>query len=251
MFEVLGVIDLRGGFAVRAREGRRAEYAPIETVAGRAIRRGDAESIARAYVERIGVKALYVADLDAIEGREPQRALVRSMATVGVPLWLDAGIASVDDAQHALACGAARAIVGLETLSSFDALRRICQTIGPDRVAFSLDLLNGTPLTAVPALARQSPEEIVRHAIDAGVSSVIVVDLVRVGTGRGLDLELGARLKALSPSLRLFAGGGIQGPQDLIDMRCAGCDGALIASALLDGRITARHLTPELLTFAL
>jgi phosphoribosylformimino-5-aminoimidazole carboxamide ribotide isomerase len=238
MFEVLGVIDLRGGFAVRAREGRRAEYAPIDTVAGTAIRRGDAESIARVYVERMGVKALYVADLDAIEGREPQRALVRSLAAVGVPLWLDAGIASVDDARCALACGASRAIVGLETLRSFDALKDICHSVSPDRVAFSLDLRDGTPVTTLPALAWQRPEEIVRQAIDAGVSSVVVVDLARVGTGRGLDLELGGRLKALSPSLRLFAGGGIQGPQDLVDMRGAGCDGALVASALLDGRIT-------------
>ena len=245
MFEVLGVVDLRGGFAVRAREGRRAEYAPIDVVAGRTIQRGDAESVARTYIEQCGIKALYIADLDAIEGRGLQRALLRRIATLSVPLWLDAGITSVDEANCALACGAARAIVGLETLPSFDALSMICQSVGPDRVAFSLDLRNGALLTQVPLLVRQQPEEIVRHAIDAGVSSVIVVDLSRVGTGRGLDLELAARLKALSPTLRLFAGGGIRGPRDLDEMRSAGCDGALVASALLDGRITALDLTPN------
>src|SRR5438477_4509429 len=56
---VIGVIDLRGGAAVDARGGRRDEYQPI----------GDAVELARTYVER-GVEELYVADLDAIEGRD-------------------------------------------------------------------------------------------------------------------------------------------------------------------------------------
>ena len=56
------------------------------------------------------------------------------------PVWLDAGVSSVSGARQALETGAARVIVGLETLSSFDALSGICNAIGGDRMAFSLDL---------------------------------------------------------------------------------------------------------------
>ena len=242
MFDVLGVIDLRGGLAVRAREGRRAEYAPIETVAGTAIRRGDAESVARAYIERFGIKTLYIADLDAIEGHEPQRALTRSIAALGVPLWVDAGISSVDHARLALDSGASRVIVGLETLPSFDALKSIGDVAGHDRVVFSLDVRNGKPIATSPDLAQQRPEALLTRAIGAGASAVIVLDLARVGAGRGLDLELITRLRATSPSVRLYAGGGVRGLDDLEDMSRAGCDGALVASALIDGRLTTTEM---------
>jgi phosphoribosylformimino-5-aminoimidazole carboxamide ribotide isomerase len=236
-FQVLGVVDVRHGLAVRARGGRREEYAPIDRVAGDVIPRGDAEALARTYVERLGVGGLYLADLDAIEGRQPHVALTRAIASIGAPLWLDAGIASAEDACRALDCGATRVIVGLETLPSFPVLESIGKEAGQHRVAFSLDLRNGHPITRAPVLARQQPQELVARAVDAGADTVIVLDLARVGTGDGLDLQLIARLKAISPSVRLFAGGGVRGPEDLAHMKSAGCDGALVASALLDGRL--------------
>jgi phosphoribosylformimino-5-aminoimidazole carboxamide ribotide isomerase len=236
-FQVLGVVDVRHGFAVRARGGRRDEYAPIDRVAGEVIPRGDAAALARIYVDRCGVSGLYLADLDAIEGRAPHDSLTRTLASMGVPLWLDAGIASVDDACRALDGGATRVIVGLETLPSFQMLESISKEAGGDRVAFSLDLRNGQPITRAPELAQQQPQELVARAVDAGADTVIVLDLARVGTGHGLDLQLIARLKATSPTVRLFAGGGVRGPEDLAHLKSAGCDGALVASALLDGRL--------------
>jgi phosphoribosylformimino-5-aminoimidazole carboxamide ribotide isomerase len=189
------------------------------------------------YVDRCSVSGLYLADLDAIEGLRPHDALTRAIASMGVPLWLDAGIASVVDARGALDCGATRLIVGLETLRSFEALESISKEAGPDRVAFSLDLRHGQPITRAPEFAQQQPVELVARAVDAGADTVIVLDLARVGTGHGLDLQLIARLRAASSSVRLFAGGGVRGVGDLEHLRNAGCDGALVASALLDGEL--------------
>jgi uncharacterized protein related to proFAR isomerase len=39
------------------------------------------------------------------------------------------------------------------------------------------------------------------------------------------------------PRLRLLAGGGIAGAEDLARLAAAGCDGALVATALHTGRI--------------
>lgn len=245
MFEVLGVVDLRQGRAVRARGGRRDEYAPIARVAGEIIPEGDAVALARTYVERLGVSGLYVADLDAIEGRQPQAALSRAIGSIGAPLWLDAGVASVADTRRALDVGATRVIVGLETLPSFQVLESIVQEAGRPRVAFSLDLRNGQPMTRAKELEPQQPQELVARAVDAGADTVIVLDLARVGAGKGLDLELIGRLAA-SHSVRLFAGGGVRDLHDLERLRSAGCVGALVASALLDAQLTLStcHLVP-------
>jgi phosphoribosylformimino-5-aminoimidazole carboxamide ribotide isomerase len=174
--------------------------------------------------------------------------VLRRITSFGAPVWLDAGVASPDDARAALECGASRLIVGLETLPSYDALESICQSAGGDRVAFSLDLRGGMPVTAGAELARQSPEDLVARAADAGVSAVIVLDLDRVGSASGLALDWVARIRSVASSVCLYAGGGIRSIDDIEQLRRMGCDGALVASALLDGWVTRHDLN---LTFAL
>ena len=73
------------------------------------------------------------------------------------------------------------------------------------------------------------------HAAEAGVGSVIVIDLARVGGGRGPGSELVAAVREAVPRLTLLAGGGVRGAQDLAALADVGCDGALVATALLDG----------------
>jgi phosphoribosylformimino-5-aminoimidazole carboxamide ribotide isomerase len=80
---------------------------------------------------------------------------------------------------------------------------------------------------------------IAAHVAAAGIRALIVLDLARVGAGSGLDAGLLSRIRAAAPGLSLLAGGGIAGADDLRTAEDAGCDGVLVASALLDGRLTA------------
>ena len=246
--QVIGVLDLLGGLAVHARAGRRESYAPVTTIGGSRIEPGDALAVARAYVDRLGLTELYAADLDAIlgrvedAGRSSQSTLVAAVAALGAPLWLDAGVSSAGQARHALGLGAAHVVVGLETLPSYDALGEICTAVGGDRIAFSLDLQNGEPMILTGVSRAIPPGEPVHllaaRAADAGASAVIMIDLARVGTGTGLDLGLIARVRTAAPGVTLLAGGGVRGLEDLARLADAGCDGALVATALHDGRLS-------------
>jgi phosphoribosylformimino-5-aminoimidazole carboxamide ribotide isomerase len=62
-----------------------------------------------------------------------------------------------------------------------------------------------------------------------------------VGRGTG-TLELVRRLRLSHPRLEITAGGGVRGVDDLRQLAEAGCDAALVASALHDGRITAKDV---------
>lgn len=240
---LIGVIDLLAGRAVHARGGIRERYAPVREVAGTVIDGGDPLALARAYVDRFGLPELYAADLDAIMQEPPQDAIVASLASLGAPLWLDAGVTSAEGARHILGLGATQAVVGLETLASFDALAAICTAVGGEHVAFSLDLRGGAPVAPRLGITPAEPTHLLAaRAADAGVSAVIVIDLARVGTGTGLDVDLTARVRSAAPSLILLAGGGVRGPDDLTRLADAGCDGALVASALHDGRIDAADI---------
>jgi phosphoribosylformimino-5-aminoimidazole carboxamide ribotide isomerase len=232
---VIGVIDLLEGCAVHARAGQRDTYQPLQYAAGATIG-GNAVALARSYVERVGIAEIYVADLDAIAGRPPQADLLTAIVGVGAPVWLDAGIASAQQARAAQALGASPVVVGLETLPAPEVLDDICAALGGSHVALSLDLREGRPV-ACAALRAEAPETIAMRAARAGVEVVILLDLARVGMRRGLDGDLIARVRRAVPDVRLVVGGGIRGVEDLASARQLGCDGVLVATALHDGQI--------------
>jgi phosphoribosylformimino-5-aminoimidazole carboxamide ribotide isomerase len=72
---------------------------------------------------------------------------------------------------------------------------------------------------------------------------VIHLDLARVGARAGPDLAAIERLHSLSPGTALYAGGGVRSMEDLRALQHAGASGALIATALHDGSLSARDLS--------
>jgi phosphoribosylformimino-5-aminoimidazole carboxamide ribotide isomerase len=244
--KVIGVIDLLGGRAVHARGGLRERYQPVVKTVGRPIAAGDAPALAQAYLQELGVSQIYVADLDAIMGGQPQDELVIKLVSMGAPLWLDAGVSTLVQAEHAFTLGVSRVVVGLETLASYAALDEICFGLGGHRIAFSLDTREGEPLVHPGGAVEAGPVEgIAARAAQAGTGTIIALDLARVGTGRGPDIEILARLRSAAPDVTLMAGGGVRDDADLERLAGAGCDGALVASALLSGRLRLRAAPPE------
>lgn len=227
---VIGVIDLKGGCAVHARGGRRDRYAPVQQAAAVAID-GDAVRLARLYLETFGIHDIYIADLDAIASGTAHGDVIRDVSRLGARVYVDAGVTTREDAQRLSRTGAHTIVVGLETLSSFEDLTDIRLHAGD--VVFSLDLRNGVPLGSVGITI--SPEDVARRAGDI---AIIVLDIARVGSSSGPDVEMLRRIRNAVPGTSLFAAGGIRSLDDLRLLASIGIDGALIATALHDGRIT-------------
>ncbi len=97
---------------------------------------------------------------------------------------------------------------------------------------FSLDLRAGRPITADPTLSALAPRAIAELAAEAGFSTIIVLDLARVGMGTGPDLAMMRELQRALPRVELAAGGGIRDAADLQRLADAGVDAALVGSAL-------------------
>jgi phosphoribosylformimino-5-aminoimidazole carboxamide ribotide isomerase len=251
---VIGVVDLRRSQAVHAIGGARQRYTPVRSIAGEAIDAGDPYALSRVYHESLGIRDLYVADLDALAGLPSQDDVIGRLAAFTLSaqsgfeerrmaMWLDAGVSSVEGAWHAYRLGASQVIVALETLSSWETLAAICGELGGGRVAFSLDLRNGTPMRPDAAAVMDEPvPTLALRARDAGAGAVVVIDVARVGTGAGLDLELLSQLRRAVPDLPLVAGGGVRGRDDLVRLASLGCDAALLATALHTGAINAADI---------
>jgi phosphoribosylformimino-5-aminoimidazole carboxamide ribotide isomerase len=243
---VIPVIDLLGGQVVRGVAGRRAEYRPIVSKLA-----ADAQpaTVARALVEKFGFEIAYVADLDAIScGQTDKRLLLSAyerIAQAGLALWLDAGIGTLDCARRLRetlrqAALDVRCVIGLESLAAERELTEMAAELGREQTIFSVDMKHGKPLTQAPRWLTADPVDIALGVLASGISRLIVLDLADVGMQAGTGtLDLCRRLrKELGAAVDLTAGGGVRGLDDLKALADAGCDAALVASALHDNRLT-------------
>lgn len=233
--KILPVVDLQGGVVVHGIGGRRAEYRPITSALS-----GDPSpaSVAAAFHDKLGCDDCYVADLDAIAGAPPNMAAYDAIVDAGLQPWIDAGIGDAAQAAEVARwferrTPHGRIVVGLESLESISSLAAITDSVDAARVVFSLDLRAGKPLTARTSLASLSPFDLAAAAIEAGIGSLIVLDLASVGMAGGVPtLDLCRALRARYPQLELSSGGGVRSREDLRALEAAGCDRALVASAL-------------------
>jgi phosphoribosylformimino-5-aminoimidazole carboxamide ribotide isomerase len=234
---VVPVLDLKGGLAVHAVRGERQFYAPVRSVLSPS---ADPVALARAFRDRLGSDACYVADLDAISGVGDHHAVVRAIAGLGLAVWLDAGVATAGDAHRAASGGARRVIVGTETLKDVRDLPGIVQgargatSAGADCI-LSLDHRGGQLLGGSPAVAGIDANALATAAWAAGIRAFIVLDLARVGAGTGPETEPARRLRASLPAAEIVLGGGVRGKDDLRALAAAGYQAALVGTALHTG----------------
>jgi phosphoribosylformimino-5-aminoimidazole carboxamide ribotide isomerase len=226
--EIIPVVDLKGGAVVRARMGRRAEYRPIETPLSPT---SDPVDVARGLLSVHPFAAIYIADLDAIEGREENRgALMRLReACPHLTLWVDNGASDVRAAEQWLEAGWGHLVLGSETQPDVTLVRHFARD---RRVALSLDF-RGQAFQGPPALLED---------VSCWPQKVIAMTLARVGSSAGPDLERLGAIRDAAPGRRIYAAGGVRDAADLVSLQRSGIAGALVASCLHDGRLTGKDI---------
>jgi phosphoribosylformimino-5-aminoimidazole carboxamide ribotide isomerase len=250
--DLIPVVDIRGGKAVRAVAGDRQRYAPLVSRWTQSV---EPATVVRAVHDAFGLPACYVADLDAIESRARSadrsdspapgnRCAIAEMCRSGIRLTLDAGVTTVEHAVELAELGVNQVVVASESLPDPDALAAIVRALGPEHVTFSLDLKLGRPLVACAGWNQVTPLAIGDIAVHCGVRRLIVLDLAAVGTGTGLaSLPLCESLRQRHPELHITSGGGVSSLDDVHRGASAGLDALLIASALHDGRLSPEAVT--------
>jgi phosphoribosylformimino-5-aminoimidazole carboxamide ribotide isomerase len=242
-FHVVPVLDLKEGRAVHAIGGCREHYQPIRS---QFIANSEPIPLACALRDELGLTVLYLADLDAIAGRPPVLGLYRELMALGWELWVDAGLRDAASAAPFLdeAQRGCKTVVGLETVIGPAEVDGIIDQGGADRTIFSLDLFEGCLwIRGDRAWKTNDPRVLAHEVIERGLHRLIILDLARVGTGRGLGTErLMAQILEDHPHVEIFLGGGISRIEEVIHLKEAGAAGVLIGSALHDGRIGRREL---------
>ena len=232
--QIVPVVDVLAGQAVRAVRGERSGYRPLESSLCRG---SDPLTVARALLDACACECLYVADLDGLTGRGPQTALLAELlaSLPELEIWLDAGFTSPAEAAAVLDTlpgGSARItpVIASESLPHAQAIDEFTERW--PQALLSLDQRKGTPLGAEACWteSRRWPQR------------VIVMTLDRVGSFEGPDLAMVAQVRGRAGAQRTVIGaGGVRSIADLTAAARAGADAWLVASALHDGRLAPRR----------
>lgn len=225
-------------------------YPAIDLLGGRCVRlaRGSFDAVtvyaedpveqARAFAAD-GAEALHVVDLDgAREGRPIHAAAIeRIRSAFGGVLQVGGGIRTEGEVAAIVAEGVDRVILGTAAARRPDWLADLIERYGPDRIAAAVDLRG--PRVMVEGWLEESPaavEEVISRLRGTGLRTVVFTDTERDGMlGSANHVRAGEFVTA---GFDTIVAGGVTGRDDLRRISAAGAAGAIIGSALYEGRLT-------------
>lgn len=234
MNDVIAVMDLRGGRCVAAVGGDRDQYRPVARFDRHTID-GDPIALAKCFAAR-GLSRVYVADLDAIQSGQLQRATLMRLAslwsttTTLSELWLDIGNPAAFAGVETIFDGlSVRWIHATETLQTVDTFRdSIAQVRGRwprDSNAVSMDYRGSRFLG--------SDEPSWWDEIGVSRWPTIVLDLAKVGSDTGVDPQsVAKRERVLGTDVTMVTGGGVRDSRDVAALIDAGWHAVLVGTAL-------------------
>jgi phosphoribosylformimino-5-aminoimidazole carboxamide ribotide isomerase len=242
---IIPVLDLMIGQIVLAQGGKRDDYLPVNSKLTRSSQPMD---VAKAIFHQTGCSTFYLADIDSFAGAEPNWKVYRQLLDTDFGLWIDANWLKENRTEtllnHLEHREKLKLIISSETIQSFDQIDQIAklreQGIEP---IFSLDQSDELVLSKSPELSRANPLEWILQATAQGIDELIVLDLTRVGTMRGISEDdpwcpFFQEIRNELPDVHLTSGGGVRCAEDAAQLLRSGCDHVLVASAIHQCRFT-------------
>jgi 1-(5-phosphoribosyl)-5-[(5-phosphoribosylamino)methylideneamino] imidazole-4-carboxamide isomerase/N-(5'phosphoribosyl)anthranilate isomerase len=227
--ELLPAVDVADGQAVQLVQG----------VAGSEKRFGDPGRAALRWQEA-GAEWIHLVDLDAAFGRGNNRELLASIVgRVDVAVELSGGIRDDESLAAAMASGCRRVNIGTAALEQPEWCAAAIAAWG-DRVAVGLDVRGRT--LAARGWTRDGGDlyDVLARLDGEGCARYVVTDVAKDGMLEGPNLRLLEDVCAATDR-PVVASGGITELDDLealMELVPAGVEGAIIGTALYEGRFT-------------
>ena len=238
-FTVYPALDIRAGKVVRLRQG---DYAN-ETRYG-----DDPLAFAQRYAED-GAAWLHLVDLDAARnGGYTLQSLLRDIAAATtLKVQTGGGVRSRDDVVALLDAGASRVVIGSLAVREPDAVLGWLREFGGERITIALDSRQDEaghwrlPVHGWTETAAATLDELAARYATSGLRHLLCTDIARDGMLAGPNLDLYRARCVAHPTLDVQASGGVRDVADVAAARAAGCAGAVLGKALLEGRIDLRE----------
>ncbi|MDD1750108.1 MAG: nickel transporter [Methanothrix sp.] len=223
------VLDILNGAVVHAVRGERSRYGPV---AGFSKIVSTSEPLR--VLQELHPREVYIADLNLLTGRGDNLAVIKDISTMARTM-ADTGVSKADDLDRLPA--SVFPILGTET-SSLQLIEEATKEYKTRKrkAIVSIDMMKRKVLSRDPELVGMTPLQLLQRLNGLELEGVILLELDRVGTSSGLCRQFLEKTSAASEH-PLILGGGVKGEEDLSALEEMGFSGALVATALHNGRI--------------
>ena len=236
--KVIPVIDILNGIVVHAVKGKRREYQPLQSNLTRSV---EPLEVAKTF-KMLGFSEIYIADLDAITKHNMNFKVFKNIADeTSLKLIVDAGVSDIERAEKMFDCGVSKVVIGTETLKNKNFVNEAIKVFKSSRIIVSLDLKGEKVLVKLGFAGCVNPMCLLSEFNEMGVSNVIVLDLARVGSEEGVNVDF---LKKVLKHhfFDVYVGGGVRNTEDLLEIKKLGVSGVLVATTLHSGKIAIEDL---------
>ncbi len=218
-------VDIKGGKAVRLRQGRAEETIVFED---------DPVKAALSWQEA-GAEWLHIIDLDgAFKGIPYSEPVIRDLCEqVRIPVQLGGGIRDMDVARAYLDAGVQRLIIGTMALEDPVMFKKLC-AFYPGRIGVSLDAQDGVLKTKGWVESSNLTVDDVLPRLDAdGAAFIIYTDISRDGMHSGVNVAAMEHICART-RVPVIAAGGVSTLKDIKALHHLSLDGVL--QGVISGR---------------
>jgi phosphoribosylformimino-5-aminoimidazole carboxamide ribotide isomerase len=231
---IIAAMDIIDGTCVRLAQG---DYSRVTTY-------GRSPLAVAQEMEEHGIKYLHLVDLDgAREGKIRNHAVLETIAcNTGLKVDFSGGIRSAGDMSTAFICGASQVTCGSIAVTQPSLFLQWLEEYGPERIILGADFRQRKVATG--GWLTESDSDIInflRYYRKEGVIYAMCTDIEKDGMLDGPSFDIYREIVAIG-GLSLIASGGITSAADIITLREAGCEGAIIGKAIYEGRISLKEL---------
>jgi len=230
---IIPAVDIRGGRAVRLREGR----ADAETVFA------DDPVAAALRWARAGCERLHVVDLDGAFGQARQIPVIAQIirAVAPIPVEVGGGLRDLAAVESVLGAGARWAVVGTRAALDPEFLRAAGRAFG-ERLIIAVDARGSrVAVKGWTEVIEETVADVGRRALEAGAGELLYTDVSRDGMETGPNVDDTAAL-ARSVAMPILASGGVATIADLVRLASVdGVRGTVVGRALYTGAIDLRE----------
>jgi len=238
-FNIIPVIDILNKEAVHAIKGEREKY---KALTSHLFKSTNPIEILKVLNEEYHFRKFYIADLDAIIKKSPNNDLILQIIdSLPIDIIIDPGIVSLDDVGQYSEYRLKKLILGLETIESPDVISGCLNILGSKKTIVSIDMYNEKIQTNIKEYKRHDSWDIVKQIQDLGVTSIILLDLLKVGQKIGGISPVYLKIRDLFNG-EILVGGGIKDLNDILRYRSQNFSGVLVGTALYDGTINMKKL---------
>ncbi|MEA4847451.1 MAG: 1-(5-phosphoribosyl)-5-[(5-phosphoribosylamino)methylideneamino]imidazole-4-carboxamide isomerase [Clostridiaceae bacterium] len=188
--------------------------------------------------EQKGAKALHIIDLNgAFTGKMSNHAAVEKIiSAVKIPVQLGGGLRNAKDIAEAFNTGAARVIIGTAAVLDEELLETGLKKY-IDKMIVSIDAKDGNvAINGWVNISEFSAYNFAGKIVGKGFRNIVYTDISRDGLLKGPNFD-GIEKMCNVEGAKIIASGGITSIGDILAIKEAGAEGAIIGKALYAGVI--------------